>query len=543
MNSAVYKVLIADDEYWTREKFRKMIDWEKYSLEFLEPAVDGEDVLKKICESQPDILITDINMPFIDGVELINLLHEKYPDIVTVIVSGYDDFSYVRDTLIHGAINYLIKPVSKIDLVNTLSRALEIISEKKKTKLEKEETRSRLIKASSMIQDSEFSLLLKEKDAPFSPNITVSNSIDFIGSSFILIKLHNLRDVMKKYEYDLNLFSYTVKRKIKLAFGSREALVFNNIYHPNEFLVFSELNNQEMINAAQRILTELKSETDSPVTIVINEHSYSVDNIRDVYLQTVSILMTRSFSEESLILTTQDGKKDSENCNVRDLFDNQYMNELQRLVESGKKTLATDLVYSGLGFVGNTERRSFIEEKLVTKKIVNILVGTKKSETTSIDLLNNEYITDLVDNVVDMLDLAALRDVFSEIIDMVMEEKNEYSNGSIQEVVSQAVDFIDENYAKNLSLTSLSKQFGVEHSYFSRIFHQQTGENLILYITKKRINKAIDYIQRSNENLTEIAFIVGYDDYAYFSRVFRKITGKSPREYRNEILNRTKSPE
>lgn len=71
---ARYKILIADDEYWTREKLRTMLQWEAYGLEFLEPAVDGEDVLTKIAEEKPDILITDINMPFLNGVELLNIL-------------------------------------------------------------------------------------------------------------------------------------------------------------------------------------------------------------------------------------------------------------------------------------------------------------------------------------------------------------------------------------------------------------------------------------------------------------------------------------
>ena len=89
-----YKVLIADDEYWTREKLRNMILWEKYGLEFLEPAVNGEDALQSIEEYRPDILITDINMPFLDGVQLLTEVGKKYPDIVTFVISGYDDFDY-----------------------------------------------------------------------------------------------------------------------------------------------------------------------------------------------------------------------------------------------------------------------------------------------------------------------------------------------------------------------------------------------------------------------------------------------------------------
>lgn len=99
MESKKYKILIADDEYWTREKIRRMIQWDKYGLLFLEPAVDGEDVLRKMEEHHPDIVITDINMPYLDGVELLRILQEKYPEVVTFVISGYDDFDYVKTPL------------------------------------------------------------------------------------------------------------------------------------------------------------------------------------------------------------------------------------------------------------------------------------------------------------------------------------------------------------------------------------------------------------------------------------------------------------
>ena len=96
------------------------------------------------------------------------------------------------------------------------------------------------------------------------------------------------------------------------------------------------------------------------------------------------------------------------------------------------------------------------------------------------------------------------------------------------------MEYIDRNYFEELTLVSLSEKYCVESSYFSRLFKQETGKNLMLYIAEKRIEKAIEYMKDENVNLTEIAFLTGYDDYTYFSKVFKKITGKSPRDYRME---------
>ena len=129
-----YKILIADDEYWTREKFRHMIQWEKYSLEFMEPAVDGEDVLEKMKAEMPDILITDIRMPFMDGLELCKLVKKELPNIKILILSGYDEFDYAKEAIRLGVTEYLLKPISSGKLLEALNGVSESIRREKEDK-------------------------------------------------------------------------------------------------------------------------------------------------------------------------------------------------------------------------------------------------------------------------------------------------------------------------------------------------------------------------------------------------------------------------
>jgi len=237
MEKEFYKVLIADDEYWTREKLCAMIDWSRYSLECMEPAKDGEDVLNKLEEERPDILITDINMPFINGVELLKIIHEKHPEIITFVVSGYDDFQYVKEAFLAGSINYLVKPITKIDLVNALSRALEIISDRQADARRREEQQIQLLKAASLLQDREFSQLLEREDSSFIPNITMNSGMDFAGMSLMLVKVHNMRNLIKTYGHDMNLLSYSVKKEIRRCLKNEKLYVFNHIYRSNEFAI------------------------------------------------------------------------------------------------------------------------------------------------------------------------------------------------------------------------------------------------------------------------------------------------------------------
>jgi YesN/AraC family two-component response regulator len=151
------------------------------------------------------------------------------------------------------------------------------------------------------------------------------------------------------------------------------------------------------------------------------------------------------------------------------------------------------------------------------------------------EIMEIENLIELADKTIENLLVHDLCEIVEEIIRSVMSLQKEEYTGTIRDVVRQAVKYIETNFFEELTLTDIADRFGVESSYFSKIFRKETGYNMMFYITNLRIEKAKEYMSNSNINLTEIAFMVGYDDYTYFSKVFRKMTGKSPRDYRNTI--------
>ena len=125
-----------------------------------------------------------------------------------------------------------------------------------------------------------------------------------------------------------------------------------------------------------------------------------------------------------------------------------------------------------------------------------------------------------------------------DMIEYLEPEYAEVPTDTMKGVVRQAVAYIDENFFEELTLDFFAKKYNVEGSYFSRMFRQEIGENFVLYLTRRRLEKAKEYIRTDEANLTEIAFMVGYADYSYFNRVFKKNVGISPREYRNQNLSK-----
>ena len=168
-------------------------------------------MLKRIGEEKPDILITDINMPYLNGVELLKKIKEEQPQLLTYVISGYDDFDYVKESFMSDAINYLMKPVNKIDLVNALSKALEILADRQEKQESEKKQKLDLLRASSFIQDREYSQLLDSRVTSRNMNIVRTTHMQFACACLILIKIHDLGELMQLYGYDINLLSFSVK--------------------------------------------------------------------------------------------------------------------------------------------------------------------------------------------------------------------------------------------------------------------------------------------------------------------------------------------
>lgn len=266
----MYRVLIADDEYWTREKIRNMIEWDSYNLEFMEPAVDGEQALEKIEREKPDIFITDINMPFINGMDLVRIIYEKHPEIIVIVVSGYDDYEYVRNTLTAGAVDYLLKPVSKAELVKVLSRALEILGKKIAETEEEAIKKDQMLKASSLIQDREFSSILESAEAVRSPNLTVNLNLNNAGYRLVMLKVHNIAYSASCFQHDMSLLSYNMKKEIRDFFEEENIIVFNYIYRSNEFLLLTEMEENKLVTILKKMSKHFENLTRSPVTITVS---------------------------------------------------------------------------------------------------------------------------------------------------------------------------------------------------------------------------------------------------------------------------------
>ena len=539
MKSMKYKVLAADDEFWSRENIRSLILWEEYSLEFLEPACDGEEVLERIPEEKPDIILTDINMPFLSGLELLQRLQNEYPNIVTIAISGYDDFDKVKGVFVSGGLDYLLKPVGKEELVKVLTKALGVLEERENAKKHDETSRIQEHKLSSFLEDSEYSALLSGKLYGQSASQThVSSTNTFSEVATLMVKFYNIAEIAEQFDHDNLQMSWSIKSRLRELTGTDgNAIIFNNSNKMSEFLIVKTADAKELRALAENILKEFPLEEYGPVSVVLHEQTSSLDDIGTVYRELISTLVTRPFSRSHCILSCPEEKNTVEMQNIGKSAPAHMETELYHLLSTGQKSETEKLIFRTCDFKHCDDGTwSYLDVKQYAGRITGILyryVQEKCPELTA----QAEEAMDNIDYYMKCLNAPSLFASLKILLDSLWEsgEDKGADSSSVVQQVEQIHRYIEQSYHENITLTALAEQYHMDASYLSRIFSQKYGETIIAFLTRIRMEKAAELMKDQDKKLETISFLVGYDDYNYFSRVFRKKMGCSPREYRNNL--------
>ena len=540
MKSMKYKVLAADDEFWSRENIRSLIPWEEYSLEFLEPACDGEEVLERIPEEKPDIILTDINMPFLSGLELLQRLQNEYPNIVTIAISGYDDFDKVKGVFVSGGLDYLLKPVGKEELVKVLTKALGVLEERENAKKHDETSRIQEHKLSSFLEDSEYSALLSGKLYGQSASQThVSSTNTFSEVATLMVKFYNIAEIAEQFDHDNLQMSWSIKSRLRELTGmDGNAIIFNNSNKMSEFLIVKTADAKELRALAENILKEFSLEEYGPVSVVLHEQTSSLDDIGTVYRELISTLVTRPFSRSHCILSCPEEKNTVEMQTIGKSAPAHMETELYHLLSTGKKSETEKLIFRTCDFKHCDDGTwSYLDVKQYAGRITGILyryVQEKCPELTA----QAEEAMDNIDYYMKCLNTPSLFASLKILLDSLWEsgEDKGADSSSVVQQVEQIHRYIEQSYHENITLTALAEQYHMDASYLSRIFSQKYGETIIAFLTRIRMEKAAELMKDQDKKLETISFLVGYDDYNYFSRVFRKKMGCSPREYRNNLV-------
>jgi len=532
----MFKLMIVDDELLMRIGLRSMLEWEKHGFQIVGEASNGKEAVGVALSVSPDLVISDIKMPVMDGLEMIRELSTKLPECQFVILSNFDDFQYVKEALRLGASDYLIKSEIRHEmLVEVLDRI--------RHKLAKDDGRQRVgypmpgdyTQSLSYLKESLFKEMISglagvEKFAAKTEQL----QIRLRPEPFVVLKLQidQFDQVKKRYvEKDEKLLRFSIVNILEEVTSSKrdkEIVVESS----SEYLLYLNVKPDEvasirssMDKLGDRLLRTVKDFMNLSLSIGVSSVVGGYAYIRLAYHEADIAVRHRFFEgpgkllffEEVSVGTVHDG---------RDIpLTRAHEEQFHNLIESGNQSgLAAFL--SSVRHVLQSVRA---DEEAVRQTYLYLLeltnaayLGASRTRVASGTspyeaLLNAETWPDM-------------ETVIAEHVVACMEA--DYST-AYRSYTDMAIELINRYYAEDISLQSVASQINVNASYLSRIFKQETGENFTTYLTRVRIEKAKHYLESGRLRVYEVADRVGYHNYTYFSKIFKKVVGLSPEDYRH----------
>jgi len=530
------KIVLVDDEPFSRIGFKSLINWEENGFSIEGEASNGKEALEVIKKVNPDIIITDIKMPVMDGIDLIKEVCKlkRRPEII--VLSCFDDFPYVKDALKMGAADYLIKSDIKTQqLLDVLAGLKKKIEEHWASHREKIEMSNNLNKSINFLKETFFkeliSGIIKNEDKIIEQMKHLNISLTPEKLIIIKIKLDDFKHIKNKYiEKDEMLLRFSVVNILKeIVPGkfNKEIVVENSQDYILIFNIHGENYHEIISKLCDKISSAIKDFLNISVSIGVSEIVSSFQNIRTAYNQAEEAVNMRFFYGKGKITFFDDLKKESRRDCSNSLLSKAMENSLRASIEnfdkkgciSKIKELHDDLI------------RSNISEGAIRRIYIRIVELFGSSIPIQPQMENQDACTPY-EEILTMETCDEISEYVSNYVDLCFKIIQDESFLDYKTNVERAVEIIKKHYYEDLSLQTVAEKINLNPSYLSRIFKQATGENFTSFLTKVRIEKAKLYLGSKKLKVYEVAEKVGYQNYTYFSRIFKKIVGVSPEEYK-----------
>ena len=529
------KVFLAEDEFIIREGIKNNIDWQAHGYEFCGEASDGELAFPLIQKTRPDILITDIKMPFVDGLALSRLVKKELPETEIIILSGYEEFDYAKEAIQIGVARYLLKPINGETLLQEIDSVAEIILDKQKEK-EIREKYQREMEENSLRDQMDLFQHLVTGDCSMEELLSVADKLDLKimapWYSIVLLKIQSMKHDYEEYSGSIVVVD---ERIAKLA-EPEHVLVFDRALEGRAFL-FKADSEEELLAYQKEYLGDVKEVLSGYANLrYFGGIGTPVNRLREIpasFEDASHAFAHRYLVAESCILDSsllmQEGAAEHEDFRISAVNPEQIDRaKMQEFLRTGDLDEVVYFVDEFFGKLDGGAMKSRIFRQYITMdayfSIVDFLkgLGLQKDEIEAPDqdssILQDEK--SAMDYIVRIMDKA-----------LVLREKK--ASSRYEDVVSEVIHYIENNYAQEeLSLNLLASHVNFSPNHLSMIFSQQTGQTLIRYLTDYRMNRAKELLRCSSKKSSVISMEVGYKDPHYFSYLFKKTQGMTPTQYR-----------
>lgn len=534
------KVFLVEDEMVIRRGIKNSIDWEKEGYIFCGEASDGELAYPMIIKEKPDILITDIRMPFMDGLELCKLVKKELPNIKILILSGYDEFDYAKEAIRLGVTEYLLKPISSGKLLEALNGVSESIRREKE---DKDLVRKYM---EEMRENTEHE---KQKffEQMIAGNLSMADALE-TGKKYEM----NLSAGM----YNLLLFRFTLgeeNRKSGELLGEAEYAIeklterleyvfeFQRGVEGWAFLLMAD-NEEQMSERVKELSKDLEEIMKNYSTIAyfggIGQPVARLRELEESFREAERALAARFTMELNRIISVEDIRM-AQNVDTLDDIEITSFGEIEKtrtMLEKFLNNGAEDEIDEFVDVYINELPEENLKSVLMRQYIIMDAYIVMMSFCEKIEGIEGEMQAqseELKNSMKTIQTLEEIKNYIRMLLKKIIGVRDTISGRRYSDIIEIAKDQIRKTYMSDeISLNTIAAELGMSPSYFSSIFSKEMGKTFVEYLTEIRMDRAKELLMCSSMKISEIGYEVGYKDPHYFSYIFKKTQNCTPKEFR-----------
>ena len=532
----LYRIILVEDEEEVRKGIIRKIDWEALGFQVVGDAENGQDALEKIEQLEPDVVMTDIRMPYMDGLTLTSWIRQKYPSVKVLIFSGFDDFEYAQKAIKLNVTEYILKPVNVEELTRILNRVRENLDQEIEQRRDVDRLRESYLSSLPILRE----LFLNDMVRGNMPAENIRQKleeykIDILGAEKWLTAVINVENEASE---ETGLTLHQEKELIPI---SVKSLLEDNLKDYCRFMAFNsavgvtliaavdgERKQTSLIDLLGDICKEIKRILQVTVTIGIGYFSRELEQLPAAYQSAVDALGYREIVGTGKTIYINDmepvsrGKLQLETRDEADLIAVVKFGTREK-IEAAAKNFAARM---------EGARVHMRQLQVYQMSIINCLIRLMQQQDLELGAMfgTDEMYGKVIYGNMKPEEFAS---VITEVGCRMNEAMNRERDKTAKKVILEAKQYILDHYQDpELSVDVMCRQLHMSPAYFSTVFKRETGQTYIAYLTEVRLDKAVELLNTTDDKTYVIAQKVGYQEQNYFSYVFKKRFGISPTKFR-----------
>lgn len=521
----MYSVMIVDDEMLVRMGLKSMIDWEELGFEIIGEAGNGQAAYEKFLVTKPDIVITDIKMPKQDGLWLSERIKENYPETEIILLTCYDEFDYARQALKLQVSDYILKAEMEEEDIKAIMLEKKAVLDKRKRSVEsvKKEHENRGDLLLGMLLNLKYTMrevyaLMEELHIQYSGKKSCFGLFDFSA---------DLDSEKYSQEQTANVISVCMEIiENKLAEQQKKCLQKQLGKSIIIFIMDEELSDIKIHRIVDYIRNSVEQYFSIKLKTVVTPIQNSMEKSREYveWLYDAANYIFYIAPGEDLTAMNYNGKGNQHFNPDKEL----YRRVSSSLLRSDMENIECEItqLFNGM----QQSQKNAFEFKLYIARLIN-----EVSEELASYMDTDKEINNFQQRIMQKDDSGQIKKLIEEYMVFVESQIVQSKVGNSDILIRKAQEYIDRHYRDKISLDEIAGVIGISRYYFSTLFKQETGINFSTYLNEIRIKKAKELLLKSDITAGQVYAQVGFSDQQYFSKTFKKYTGKTVTEYREQF--------